>query len=486
MLLDSTIHILGIATFTKIIFKVNSMKLAFLFLLLFLGTYTLAAQKPRLIVTTDIGQDPDDEQSLVRLLHFADEFDIQGIIANADVNYPKEAAILKPEIIHKMIDDYAKIHPKLLIHSKNYPTAAYLHSIVKNGTSGNGVKVDIGNYIGPGKDTEGSDWIIRAVDKIDSIPVNIAVWGGASDLAQSLWKVKNTRSQNAVQEFIEKLRVFFIGKQDSSNQWIIDTFPTMWLILALDRNGDKWESGYRGMFWGGDMDSTSKPWLHEHVIGQNVLADNYPDHAYTGGEDKNPNMALKEGDSPSFLYFLENGLNNPDHPEWGSWGGRYTLERDQFYRDANDDYFDVQTGAIINSPRATIFRWRTDFQNDFAARVQWGTDSYGEANHHPIVNVNGNSGKTPLEISVKTGNVVRLDAGKSSDSDNDALHFEWFVYKEVGSYPKIVSIQNPDTPKIVLKIPEDAKGKSIHLICRVRDAGIPTLISYKRVIVQIE
>lgn len=438
------------------------MKLLVLNLALFLCAVTLFSQRPRLIVTTDIGQDPDDEQSLVRLLHYADEFDLEGLIANADVNYAKEAAILKTEIIHEMIDSYAKIHANLLLHSSDYPTANYLRSIVKNGTYGSGVSVDIENYIGLDKNTEGSDWIIEVVDRKDSRPVNIAVWGGACDLAQALWKIQNTRGRDKVLEFVQKLRVFFIGKQDSSNQWIIDTFPQMWLILALDRNGNKWESGYRGMFWGGDMRNTSKAWLHEHIIGQNVLADHYPDHAYTGGEGKNPNMALKEGDSPSFLYFIENGLNIPEQPQWGGWGGRYALERDRFYRDANDDYFDEQTGAMINSPRATVFRWRNDFQNDFAARIQWGKESYQEANHHPSIMMNRESGGNPLKIGIKTGDSVRLDASQSSDSDNDALKFEWSVYKEAGSYSKTVVIQNPNAPKITLAAPEDAKGKNIH------------------------
>tara|TARA_R110002072_G_C7906054_1_gene529957 strand:- start:23 stop:1669 length:1647 start_codon:yes stop_codon:yes gene_type:complete len=38
-------------------------------------TYT----KPRMIVTTDLGADPDDEQSLVRMLVCANEFDIEGL-----------------------------------------------------------------------------------------------------------------------------------------------------------------------------------------------------------------------------------------------------------------------------------------------------------------------------------------------------------------------------------------------------------------------
>jgi uncharacterized membrane protein len=41
------------------------------------------ADKPRLIVLTDIGGDPDDQQSMVRLMVYANEFDIEGLIASA-------------------------------------------------------------------------------------------------------------------------------------------------------------------------------------------------------------------------------------------------------------------------------------------------------------------------------------------------------------------------------------------------------------------
>ncbi|MBK6479582.1 MAG: DUF1593 domain-containing protein [Saprospiraceae bacterium] len=150
-----------------------------------------------------------------------------------------------------------------------------------------------------------------------------------------------------------------------------------------------------GYVLGGDMSLTSKEWLHTNIIGQNPLASQYPDQAYTGGNERNPFMAMKEGDSPALLYFMENGLNQPEHPEWGGWGGRYTLERNQFYRDDSDSYFDEQAGKIITSPRATVFRWRPDFQNDFVARVQWGTKGYSDANHHPIVEINGDRNKAP-------------------------------------------------------------------------------------------
>jgi len=445
------------------------------------------AQESRLIVLTDIGQDPDDQQSMVRLLHYANEFQIEGLIATADNNSKNEAPVIHDEIIHKLISDYQKSEANFSVHAKGFPTAQYLHSVVKKGNAKGGTSVSLRKFIGSGNDTEGSEWIIKMVDKKSDHLVCISVWGGACDLAQALWKVKNTRSQPELNKFIQKLHVYFIGKQDASNQWIIDTFPDLWLILALDKGGDKWQSGYRGMFWGGDMSNTSREWIIKNIHGHTPMADNYPDKTYTGGESKNPNMALKEGDTPSMLFFLPNGLNVPNHPEWGGWGGRYIPERPHFYRDANDTFFDVSVGKEINSPRAAIFRWRSDFQNDFAARILWGaTADFNEANHNPVIVLNGDNSLKPLFINISENQNINLDATASSDPDGDSLLFEWLLYPEAGTFEGNVIIVSDQQGSAKIVIPEDSSGKQFHIILRIYDDGTPKLCAYKRIIFNVQ
>ncbi len=46
-------------------------------------------EKPRVIVLTDITNGPDDEESMVRFLVYANEFDVEDLIAN--VKKAKEA-----------------------------------------------------------------------------------------------------------------------------------------------------------------------------------------------------------------------------------------------------------------------------------------------------------------------------------------------------------------------------------------------------------
>lgn len=461
------------------------MKFFVLFFLMF--SFLAQAQKPRLIVMTDIGQDPDDEQSMVRLLHYANEFEIEGLIATADNNYEHEPPVLHDEIIHKMIDDYDKSRTNFLIHSGEYPTAEFLRTKVKKGNDKGGEKVPVERFIGKSFDTEGSDWIIQVADRPDEWPVCISVWGGACDLAQALWKVKTTRNEEEVQCFVRKLRVYFIGKQDASNQWIIDNFPDLWLVLALDPSGDKWQSGYRGMFWGGDMSNTTRDWIHNNIHGHSLLADNYPDRAHTGGEGKNPHNALKEGDTPSFLYFLENGLNQSAHPDWGGWGGRFTEERPHFFRDASDVVFDVSTGENASSPRATVFRWREDFQNDVAARADWGsTPVFDRANHHPVIRLGNDSTKNPIIFEVKPGAKLKLDATKTTDPDGDELDFEWFEYAEPGNCGEEINRIANDKGNATFFIPENGPDCESHIILKVTDSGKPKLSSYKRIILQLK
>jgi hypothetical protein len=460
------------------------------FILLAASTTLAVAQREPLIVTTDIGQDPDDQQSMVRLLHYANEFTLLGLVANADANYEHEPPVLKDSVLHALIDAYAKIEDNLRVHDVHYPTATYLRSIVKRGCAGNGTEVPVADYVGEGHDTEGSDWIIETV-RNSTVPVRISIWGGAADLAQALWKVRATASAEELRHFIQKLRVYFIGQQDSSNAWIIEEFPEVWIVLGLDPAGDKWASGYRGMFLGGDLSLTSRAWLHRHVIGQNPLASQYPDEAYTGGDERNPHRALKEGDTPSWLFFLRNGLNEPDRPDWGGWGGRYQEVRPHFFRDAVDTVYHPALDTIEVSARATVNRWRPAFQQDFAARVQWGVKPYEKANHAPVPVVRSLAGDTATVVAVAPGQTLRWDATDSYDPDGDSLRFAWYVYEEAGTYrpadPTSLFVGATDQPTVALRVPESAQpGDTVHVTLEVNDDRELSLTGYRRLVLWVE
>ena len=86
------------------------------------------------------------------------------------------------------------------------------------------------------------------------------------------------------------------------------------------------------------------------------------------------------------------------------------------------------------SDQATIWRWRTAFQHDFAARMDWTVKDAAQANHAPRVVVNGSGGTEPLTIRAQVGTPVTLDAGGSTDPDTgQALRYTWFYYPEAGT-----------------------------------------------------
>src|SRR5262245_31964545 len=180
--------------------------LAFLFLT---GTPGFAAEKPRLLVLTDIGGDPDDTQSLIRLPVHANEFDIEGLIASAS-GIPGElkADVVKPELIREVVKAYGQVQPNLLLHHPGFPTEKALLDVVKSGNPRRGVE-----NVGQGNDTEGSDWIIAAADRDDPRPLNVVIWGGSTDLAQALWRARKERTAEQLRTFLGRLRVYDIDQQ---------------------------------------------------------------------------------------------------------------------------------------------------------------------------------------------------------------------------------------------------------------------------------
>lgn len=429
----------------------------------------VAQAKPRLIVLTDIGGDPDDQQSLVRLLTYANEFDLEGLIASAS-GTPGELGedVVKPELLRSAVEAYGQVRDNLSQHKRGYPTAQDLLSRVKRGNPHRGTE-----HVGPGHDTEGSDWIIAAVDRADPRPVNLSIWGGSTDLAQALWRVRQDRSPEQLARFISKLRVHAISHQDDTGPWIVEQFPGLFYVLNKAPDGqDKRKAAFRGMYLGGDESLTSRAWIDAHVrTGHGPLGALYPPETWTA---PNPHGALKEGDTPSWFYFLPNGLGSPEHPAWGGWGGRFEHQAGGLYRDAED------TVDAVTSARATVWRWRPTFQADFQARMDWCVRPYDAANHNPIARV-----QSGTERAVTAGTVVSLDASASSDPDADSLSFNWMVYPEAGTYKGKVVLQEHGTARARFVAPDVTRPETIHVVLTVTDSGAPPLSSYRRIVVTV-
>ncbi len=435
--------------------------------------------KPRLLVLTDIGGDPDDQQSLIRLMAFSNEFAIEGLIASAS-GTPGELkqAVVRPDLIREIVEAYGKVQANLAAHDPAYPPASALLAVIHPGDPDRRLQ-----SLGEGHDTEGSLSIIRAADRQHPQPLNITIWGGAHDLAQALWRVRNDRSPAELQRFVARLRVHSIEHQDETGPWIVENFPELFFILSSSNAGltfetklprDKRLSVYRGMYLGGDMALTSRAWIDANVR-TNPLGALYPMKTWTA---PNPHGILKEGDTPSWFYFLANGLSDPEHPDWGSWGGRFQRVRDRYYTDAEDPA-DAGEGA-----RSTVWRWRPDFQNAFAARMLWCTKDPKQANHEPSAVLNGDPSRRVITLQAKAGERVRLSARGSSDPDGDRLSYRWYRYPETVGPASAVAIDGAASADASLVVPQGAG--ELHVILEVRDSGSPSLVSYRRLVIRAD
>jgi hypothetical protein len=358
------------------------------------------------------------------------------------------------------------------------------------------------NAVGEGMDSSGSEFLIEVADRNDSRPLWVTAWGGPNVLAQALWKVRATRSAEDLARFVSKLRVYTISDQDNSGPWIRKTFPDLFYIASPGMHdggayhfatwsgisGDK----FHGRFTGADFSLVDNPWLDENIRNNHgPLGAQHPHTEY-----------LMEGDTPSFLGLVNNGLNTPGKPNWGGWGGRYEFytprtqkwfqepETRPLWTDAVDEVLGVD-GNWHTSNHATIWRWRSAYQNDFAARMDWTIKSYREANHPPVVKLGH-----PAALSAKPGERIELSAEGTTDPDGDALSYEWFYYNEAGTFPlssarsgQPLTIENFDQPKASFTVPTGRVMPpglgQMHVVLAVTDHGTPRLTRYQRVIVTV-
>lgn len=451
--------------------------------------------KPRVFVLTDIENEPDDAQSMVRFLTYCNLWDVEGLVATTSVHQKNKTAAWR---IREIIQAYGKVRDNLLVHEPGYPTAEHLLSVVKEGLPTYGL-----DAVGEGHDSEGSEALIQAVDRDDLRPLWVPVWGGPNVLAQALWKVRKTRSPEGLDRFVSKLRVYTISDQDDSGPWLRKTFTNLFYICSPGYHpggayhyatwsgisGDR----FHGRFVGADFSMVDNPWLDEHIRSKGLLGAQHPHTEY-----------LMEGDTPSFLNLVSNGLSDPEHPDWGGWGGRYEFytprmqkwfaepETRPFWSDAVDEVMGVD-GHWHTSNQATIWRWRSAYQNDFAARILWTvTTNYADANHPPVPRF-----AHPTRLTAGRGERVDLSAEGSTDPDGDTLSYEWFYYGEAGTFTvsngrtgQPLKIEDSDEPKAWFNVPSSRVMPpgtgTMHIILAVTDSGTPALTRYQRVVVEVK
>ena len=451
---------------------------------------SIEISKSRVIITSD--GEIDDECSMVRFLLYTNEWDVEGIVTSSSQYHAHNHNWAGDDWIDPYLEAYEKVYPNLIKHDKNYPAPDYLKSLTFLGN------VEVEGEMD--SITPGSQHIVSVLlDSTDDRPIWLQAWGGTNTIARAL-KTIEEEHPDKMPEVAKKLRFFFIWEQDSTYQSYIRPHWGKYNILTIICD-QFWAIAYQ---WNKILPEEQQAYFKGEWMKANILNDHgdlcslYKAHVpesngLSGDTDFNDGDFRSEGDSPSFIYGINTGLRNGnlEHPDWGSWGGRYTKIRDNTWLDPvpvsgyqytegrwytqtawgrkymRETYTDKQD--LMKAYFNPITRWTDALQNDFAARADWCVKSYEDANHAPDVKLSN-----ALEQEAKPGSTIQLSAKGTTDPDGDELSYSWWQYLEAGTYKRNIDLQNTNKQNSIFTVPQNASvGETIHIICEVKDNGSP-------------
>ncbi len=473
--------------------------------------------KVRTIVTTD--GEVDDQDSFLRLLLYANEFNLEGLVYSSsewhykgdgkgtsftsEMDMTKKLYGARTELrwpgtdwMQGFVEKYAMVYPNLVKHDKSYPAPPYLKSIIK-----------VGNIDFEGEmdhNSEGSDFIKSILLDDKPGPVYLQVWGGTNTVARALKAIEEQYKGRGEWERIykkvsDKAILYTVLDQDACYKKYVE--PNWPGIRVMYNANQFWCLAYpwarvvpaelqpylRGKWFEENIKFNHGPLLSSYFLwgdGQKLAGD--PEHiqgdtAEAGKAGMGKYDFLSEGDSPAFFYLIDVGLRNIEDASYGGWGGRMnkSAKNPRRWEDGKDaaDYNPYTKKEDRAYPQT---RWIDVLQNDFAARANWCIKNYKEANHAPVVKLNH-----PNNLMAVAGEKVKL-SGAATDPDGNAVSYKWWQYGEVDSYGGKIDIRDAENKNASFTVPATAKpGDSIHIILEVTDAGLPPLTRYQRVIIKI-
>lgn len=451
----------------------------------------------RTIITTD--GECDDQNSLIHAFLYADQLNIKGIIYTSSILHwggdEKHAPYRDygTHWIEEYIDHYAKVYDNLKRHSSKFPTADYLKSITKVGNYSykNDVKFS----------TEGSNLIAEEILREDDSKLYLLAWGGCNTIARALMSIEEEHQNDTdwVQyksRLSQKIVISMISLQDSLyTEYISKNWKDISVIV------NQAQFGKYGFNWkGGKYDDTLKAaWQKKYVLHKdNPLLSLY--HSYLDGveypgeqasaqfgldiNDSDPNDGkiknsmgtfeqydfLSEGDSPSFLMLIDNGLEGIDVDKVGSWGGYYVTDAENGAK--RIDYTQKYRGNFI-----------PDISRDFAERIRW-TEGQGSL-HTPSLMV-----KEGKYVRVKKEDIVTLTA-IGTDLDGDELFYDWEFDDTASEYERddfddVSPILKVNDNVAIITFRKNTKaGDVYHYYAKVADDEILGSVKYVDVKIEI-
>lgn len=476
-----------------------------------------SSKRIRTIVTTD--GEIDDVDSFIRMLLYANEFRIEGLIYSSsmwhykgdgkgtpftsEMNMTKNMYGEQTELrwpgtgwMSPLLDAYEEVFPKLSQHAEGFPTADELRSVVKVGN------IDFEGEME--KDTEGSDFIKAKLLDDEMEPIYLQVWGGTNTIARALKSIEDEYKdtdqwEQVYQKVIDKAIIYAILDQDATYRNYIE--PN-WPDVKIYYNSNQfwcfaypWKQAvpqpqqylFEGDFMGNEIINNHGPLLKQYY--------SYGDGQKQEGDDEHihgdPTQLadaqwgtfgiydfISEGDSPAFFHLIDVGLNNLENPQWGGWGGRLVQSEERPNRwEDGENVRDFNPFTQELDPTYPQIRWVEAIQQDFAARADWCVMELEEANHPPVVKAIG-----PQRVTVKAGESINLKV-EASDPDKDELEIKFWVYQEVGTYTEDVKITVNQNSAMV-QLPESGTGE-LHVIAQVRDQAEHPMTRYVRFVVEI-
>lgn len=441
-------------------------------------------QRPRCIITQDA--EVDDMNSLIHVLLYSNEVDIQGIVQSSSkfhwkgVAGQKEEKYTKPyrwpgtEWMQKYLNAYQKVYPNLKKHDKSYPAPAYLKSVTKVGNIGYKGEMDSA--------TEGSELIKKTILDNDERTLYLLAWGGTNTISRALKDIekeyKGTKQWDAIRKkIINKVVIPACGEQDETySEYIAEEWPEIKFMSCSQM------SSYAYM-WRTQPEDSSKKTLYADFMLKNLirkhgaLLDNYVtwgDGTYLDGEEPGSQFGTNEDLLDSLDW-------------WGGFSGRYARADKKNSKGQEVNYWSPVADAYVKEDRSTMkvessWKYIDDIQNDFAARADWCiVNDYAKANHAPKVSVTEGT-----DIKASAGETLKLHA-IATDPDDDYVTVSWSEYTDASTTETALTLKGAASDTISFKIPEDAKaGQKIHLIVQAQDDGEHTLTHYQQVIITIK
>lgn len=474
-------------------------------------------KKPRTIVTTD--GEIDDVDSYIRMLLYANEFRIEGLIYSSSMwhykgdgkgtKFTSEMEMTKTmygaktdlrwpgvEWMNPLLDAYEAVYPKLSQHAEGFPTAEYLRSVVRVGNIDFEGEMEV--------DTEGSDFIKAKLLDDELEPIYLQVWGGTNTIARALKSIedqyKGTPDWDSIyKKVIDKAIIYAILDQDATyRKYIAPNWPDLKIYYNASQFwcfAYPWKRAvpetqhylFEGKFMGDEIINNHGPLLKQYYSygdGQFQVGDDEHIH---GDSTKIKNFQwgsfgvydfISEGDSPAYLHLFDVGLDNLNQPQWGGWGGRLVQSADQPNRwEDGKEVLDFNPFTDKLDATYPQIRWIEAIQEDFAARADWSIMDFADANHPPVVVAVGST-----RAKAKPGETLTLEV-QTSDPDGDQLGTKFWIYKEVGTYGGEAQLSATGN-KVQVTLDASSAGE-LHVIAEVKDNGVHPMTRYVRFVVEI-